>query len=204
MVRVALNEGEQVSFAYHPQMLFKNLFSNTENYYYVKGTSYDAAGRVTWRGLGADSLPATTLLQTNYTYNPWSSQGGRLLQMQTGVVTDTTSLQKLKYNYDPVGNITWIQNHKTGGGIQTQNFTYDNLDRLTSSNATGGIGGTYATETYSYSVATGNMASKAGVGYGYNDPEHIHAVTHLDGVQKYWYDLNGNTTTRVVDGNTYN
>ena len=33
---------------------------------------------------------------------------------------------------------------------------------------------------------------------------HKHAVTHLGGVQKYWYDANGNMTTRVIGGSTYN
>jgi YD repeat-containing protein len=41
------------------------------------------------------------------------------------------------------------------------------------------------------------------VGYGYNDGAHAHAVTHLGGVQKYWYDENGNQTRRDVAGTTY-
>ena len=39
--------------------------------------------------------------------------------------------------------------------------------------------------------------------YAYNDPDHKHAVTHLGGVQKYWYDANGNMITRIVGSTTY-
>lgn len=34
--------------------------------------------------------------------------------------------------------------------------------------------------------------------YTYQDPKHVDAVTHLNGVQKYWYDYNGNQTKRTV------
>jgi YD repeat-containing protein len=74
-------------------------------------------------------------------------------------------------------------------------FSYDPLDRLT------GASGEYS-ESYSYN-AIGNLTSKGGVGYDYNDPAHKHAVTHLNGVQRYWYDPNGNMTSRSVDDITY-
>ena len=44
---------------------------------------------------------------------------------------------------------------------------------------------------------------KAGVDLIYNDAAHVHAVTHIGSTQKYWYDQNGNQTTRIVNGQTY-
>jgi YD repeat-containing protein len=35
------------------------------------------------------------------------------------------------------------------------------------------------------------------------DSAHKHAVTHLGGVQKYWYDANGNMTKRIVGADTF-
>ena len=54
-----------------------------------------------------------------------------------------------------------------------------------------------------YDAATGSLSSKAGVSYGYQDSSHFHAVTHLDSVQKYWYDANGNMTDRIVGSDSY-
>ncbi len=45
---------------------------------------------------------------------------------------------------------------------------------------------------YNYD-AQGRLAEMPGLGsYGYSDPDHAHAVTYVDGVQKYWYDANSN------------
>jgi YD repeat-containing protein len=37
---------------------------------------------------------------------------------------------------------------------------------------------------------------------GYNDAAHKHAVTHVNTVQKYWYDQNGNATQRINGSQT--
>jgi YD repeat-containing protein len=92
---------------------------------------------------------------------------------------------------DAVGNVLTIQDNKAGGA-QTQTFHYDSLDRLTDATASGGSGGTYGTEYYAYNPI-GNLTSKAGVTQWYSDTLHQHAITHLNGVQKFWYDANGNT-----------
>ena len=127
----------------------------------------------------------------------------------TGTPGAATSLQDLRYGdlspeaswYDAVGNILTIKDYKAGG-TQTQSFSYDNADRLLSAAASGGTGGIYS-ETYTYNGTTGNLSSKAGINYTYLDDAHRHAVTHLNGVQKYWYDANGNMVSRIVGGQTY-
>ncbi len=43
-------------------------------------------------------------------------------------------------------------------------------------------------------LATGiQQLRRTGVTYSYTDALHKHAVTTLNGVQKFWYDANGNT-----------
>jgi YD repeat-containing protein len=45
----------------------------------------------------------------------------------------------------------------------------------------------------------GNVTSFEGQAYAYNDAAHKHALTHINGVQQYWYDANGNATKRITD-----
>ena len=90
------------------------------------------------------------------------------------------------------------------GSIGTIGDTSNAADCLASAIASGGSGGLYGLDNYAYDADTGNLSSKAEVSYTYLDDAHRHAVTHLNGVQKYWYDANGNMTQRVVGGSTYN
>jgi RHS repeat-associated protein len=178
--------GEQVNFAYNNAGQLNSVSGASA---YVQSTAYDAAGRVTQRVLSSN------VLQQNYVYYPWATLRGtgRLQQIKAGVPDDLTSLQDLNYTYDAVGNVLTILDNKAGP--QTQTFTYDALDRLQTAQAVGGSGGTYAQETYLYDKV-GNLTSKAGVTQWYSDTLHKHAVTHLNGVQKFWYDANGNMLTR--------
>ncbi len=135
-------------------------------------------------------------LQVENVYYPWTTPNGngRLNQIKGGTPSVPNSLLNLVYNYDAVGNVMWIKDWKAGSP-QQQTFTYDALDRLQTAQATGGTGGTYAQEPYQYNEI-GNLTNKAGVAQWYNDAAHKHAITHLNGVQKFWYDANGNMTTR--------
>ena len=178
--------GEQVTYTYLPQNVIDTVTGNAT---YVNGSIYDASGRITSQAVG-------TGLKTTYQYYPWTSQGGRLQYLKSGTTGSPTSLQYFSYSYDNVGNITSILDYNAGG-TQTQSFGYDFANRLTSASASGGSGGTYANETYSYDPNTGTLNSKVGVSFLYADGNHKHAVTHLSGSQKYWYDDNGNMTTRV-------
>ena len=178
---------------------------------YVKNTDYDAAGRVDVRDLGI--LGSNPVIRVNYTYFSWTALNGqgRLNQMTSGIITDLDSLQDLRYTYDANGDILTIQDykacttHKDRSGVrypQTQTFTYDSLDRLTSAVASGGSGGTYGLQNYTYNASTGNLASKAGVSLTYGDTNHDHAVTAM-GSNSYGYDANGNQTSRNISGSAY-
>jgi YD repeat-containing protein len=127
---------------------------------------------------------------------------GRVRQIRTGTETEPTQRQDLQYTYDPAGNVLTIVDNKVLGGAQTQRFGYDPLDRLVSASADRTVDQGQYTESYAYN-AIGNLISKGGVSYGYNDLAHKHAVTHLGVVQKYWYDANGNQTKRIVGSDTY-
>jgi RHS repeat-associated protein len=163
----------------------------------VDDTWYDPAGRVTLRELGA----SYTLGQT-YTYYPWTQQGGRLQSLLSGIAADTDSLQSLSYSYDAGGNVLTINDYKAGG-TQTQTFTYDALDRLVSAVASGGTGGTYGLQNYTYNPDTGNLSINGTVSYTYGDSAHKHAVTGTSNGNSYSYDANGNQTSRRVGGITY-
>lgn len=165
--------GEQVAYSYYRQMALNNVCSYNGSYCtanYVQSTQYDAAGRVDLLTLG------TNILSTDYIYNGWDIQGGRLQQIKSGVPSVPDSLQNLVYTYDENGNVHTIDDAKAGG-TQTQTFTYDDANRLTSALASGGTGGTYGTDNYSYDSSTGNLNTKAGVTYTYGDTSHKHAVT---------------------------
>jgi len=189
--------GEQVTTTYNAA---GQPYSLAAALSYVAETQYTAWGAVELRRLGDSG--ANQIVQDYVYYALIQANGrGRLQQLKTGISTNLTSLQDLTYTYDAIGNTTVITDAKAGG-VQVQSFGYDALHRLTSAQATGGTGGTYAAETYAYS-ASGNITSKAGTSYAYNDSAHKHAVTHLGGVQKYWYDGNANMTTRIAGGVTY-
>jgi len=187
---------------------------------YVRGTTYDRAGRL----LGTRTL-GNGLVQ-DYTYYGWDEkatvdtahvgQGGRLKNMTVG------TLQNLTYVYDAAGNIRTITDAFAG---DDQSFQYDSLHRLTSASAAGiqvGVHrvGAYS-ETYTYDPVTGNLLSKGATTVVNNlmmgdlshqyDPNHPHAVKKLvqssDNdlpVSSYIYDDNSNQTTRIVGGETYN
>jgi RHS repeat-associated protein len=190
------SQGELVFYAYNTQMALNSLAGS---YPYVMGTQYDAAGRVTERSLG------NIALQTRYFYYPWNTpeQGGRLQQMTSGLLLDLDSLQDLRYTYDKTGNVLTIQDYVVTNPPQTQTFTYDNLNRLLSAAASGGLGGLYS-ESYTYDPGTGNLASKNGASYAYDDANHKHAVTSVPANGwSFQYDANGDMTQRVKGG-TYN
>jgi len=186
--------GEQVNFTYLNQMLLDTVIGTNT---YVYNTDYDAAGRVTVRELGASSL-----IDNHYTYFDWTAVNGQGRLSTIISHTSTPDLQNLSYTYDAVSNVLTIKDYldKTGNNPQTQTFTYDALDRLTSAVAVNGTNGLYALQSYTYDPNTGNLSIKAGVNYTYANANH--AVTQM-GSDTYSYDNNGNQINRNVSGSAY-
>jgi len=196
---VVYPDGEIVSFGYTPQKLVDSITSTLG--IYVGSTNYDASDRVTSRSLGANLLTGT------YNYNAWNATvgAGKLNTMTLTRNSDSASLQNLSYTYyAATGNVNTIIDN-LADPQQTQTFGYDDLDRLTSASALGGIGGTFNTEFYEYDTTTGDLKKKAGVTLNYDDSNHAHAVTGTDTGNVYTYDENGNQITRkvVADNSNY-
>ncbi len=207
-------DGEILTYQYLPQRLLDKIYSNRKpdgtagTYYLVQDTLYDAAGRVDRRDLGATSTTANPVLVSDYNYNLWTVDGGRMNTLKAGIYSDQDSLLDLRYDYDNVGNLLSILD--VTNSSQKQCFTYDPLNRLTNAavglndaTCTGSVGnGEYADQTYGYSTATGNLTSKTGLGSYTYDSTQPHAVDSVTGYS-YLYDANGNMTRRDPAGTAY-
>jgi len=203
--------GETVNYSYYPQ-LSPNTAGGTSTY--VAQTRYDAAGRLVERRLGGTA--ASPIIRQNYDYFGWKvdsentcpSAGlcGRLKSLSAVTNSSGALLMNLGYTYDVNGNITKIEDFVMGSP-QTQTFTYDSIDRLASGQASGGTGGNYPQESYTYNSTTGNLVSKAGTNLTYNASVSCsagnrtipHAASAFGG-STYSYDCNGNMSGRTVSG----
>ena len=182
--------GEQVHYAYTTQGLLNTVRSNGSTYYVGK-TQYNERGQVTERWLGS----TTGVVKQLYAYT--AAENFRLVTLKAGNASPYTNLQNISYTYDDVGNVLTIADAAAYGGSQAQSFSYDTLDRLSTAQASGSTTyGGYTQRSYAYSNA-GNITSFEGAALTYNATAHKHAVTHIGGVQKYWYDANGNATRRI-------
>ena len=147
--------------------------------------------RLTERRLGN----ASGVVKQQYAYT--AAENFRLVSLKAGTSPTYDNRQKINYTYDDDGNVLTITDAAAYGGSQTQAFAYDTLDRLSTAQASGSTTyGGYTQRSYAYSNA-GNITSFEGAALAYNATAHKHAVTHIGGVQKYWYDANGNATRRV-------
>ncbi|MCX6011826.1 MAG: hypothetical protein NTV30_00120, partial [Chloroflexi bacterium] len=94
------------------------------------------------------------------------------------------TLQEAIHAWDAGGNLTQRVNYLGVADNQTEDFTYDFLDRLT------GVSGAYS-NSYAFNTL-GNVSSFNGASYSYGSKPH--AVT-LAGSSAYNYDANGNLTS---------
>jgi RHS repeat-associated protein len=188
-------DNEVVTTHYNPLMQLDSLTGTNA---YVQSATYDLAGRLTDLVLG-DLVNGAGKLDISTPYYPWNQQGGRLHTITTLQNGNSTPIQALAYGYDNAGNITTIADALLGP--QTQTFTYDSLNRLSTAQATGGSHGLY-NETYNFydtpgNNYTGNLENKGDTTLQYTDSSHVHAVTSA-GNNSYQYDANGNMKERVI------
>lgn len=201
-------DGEVMNQAYDARMLLDKVSGADA---YVQSSVYDSAGRLTLRKLGSG-------LSQTWDYYAWPQEGGRLRNLSAKNLSGAT-LQNLTYRYDAVGNINTI--FSNGDGVsgtnddETQNFTYDRLDRLTQAVINNGWvcrevrdlklcdPETSTFNVYAYDPATGNLQTKDGMTLYYDDVNHKHAVSSTSSGNSYTYDANGNQVTRNTDGKSY-
>ncbi len=183
--------GEVVNYGYSTRGLPTAVTSTLA--IYVADTSYNPLGQVTLRQLG------NNVVRQAYTYTVASNF--RLAALTSGVSPTYNNHQNLTYTYDATGNVLGITDSAAFGGSQTQNFSYDDLNRLKTAQAANGSYGTYTQRPYAYDAA-GNVTNFEGMTLAYNDTGHKHGVTHLSGVQQYWYDANGDVITRTNGSQT--
>ncbi len=129
---------------------------------------------------------------TTYTYsnsgNSTCPKDNYRLCTQRTVHGGAPAYQYLRYTYYNVGNVSQIIDNTDANN--TQSFLYDELNRLTSAQATA-----YGTISYTYNEI-GNMMSNSQIG-SYTYPTNgirPHAVTTA-GSNSYSYDDNGNMTS---------
>ncbi|WP_441006932.1 RHS repeat-associated core domain-containing protein [Leptospira santarosai] len=107
---------------------------------------------------------------------------------------DGSVIANTELSYDAKGNITRIEDKLNPA--RTQNFTLDNLGRVTQGT------GKYGTQNYSFS-ANGNLIQKGAYTLGYTDGNHANAVTTATsastGTLNYGYDASGNMISRNGD-----
>jgi RHS repeat-associated protein len=162
----------------------------------------NVAGTMYWQSTGTNARGQTVLeqfgngLQTSSTYDRLA---GHLDSRATGPSASGT-IQNLAYRWNKVGSLT---ERKDLNQSLTEEFAYDNLDRLDFSKLNGSINLDLAYD------AIGNIISKSDVGtYAYHATRK-HAVISTTGAinNTYGYDANGNMTSRngfATTWTTYN
>ncbi|EKO22916.1 RHS repeat-associated core domain protein [Leptospira interrogans str. UI 12621] len=112
---------------------------------------------------------------------------------------DGSVIGNTELTYDSKGYITKIEDKLNPN--RTQNFTLDNLGRVTQAT------GKYGTQNYTFS-ANGNLIQKGAYTLGYTDASHANAVTTATsantGMMNYGYDASGNMVSRNGDTLRYN
>lgn len=172
---VTYPKGFKVKRTYNTAGFPLEVKNGTTGTVYWKVFSMDAEGNVTGETLGNGRA----------TYRTFNEDTGRVERIQTGNGFDA-STQDITYTWDAMGNL--LTRADAAAGISEGPFTYDAMNRLTSSPVAGG-----ATKTYAYDDI-GNLTSRSDAGtYNYAGAR-PHAVKSVSGAinRSYSYDASGN------------
>ena len=162
----------------------RNANNASEEYYFAQAA--DHFGNITTETLGHGAGAITT-------FRSYQQNSGRIHHIDSVV-------QDLEYTFDNLGNLTQRKDHDQTG--LTEDFTYDNLNRLKTANVVGA-----GTVTFTYDDL-GNITNKSDVGnysYGAGNAG-PHAVTNAGGIT-YTYDNNGNQISgdgKTITWSSYN
>ena len=183
--------GETVTNSYNTGGMPSTVSSSTAGNL-VTNTVYNQLGDISEIDLNNGVKTTYGYYGTGGTNDTTGGYYGQLWQIKSA--SQSTTLQDIQYTWDADGNLTQQQNLVSG---QTENFTYDYLDRLATAS------GAYS-QTYTYD-ALGNITSMTNNGntqfYSYGaKPD---AVTQV-GSTSYAYDANGNMTTRGAQTISWN
>jgi RHS repeat-associated protein len=169
---------ETVTYSYDPEGLLSAFGGNTA---YLDATSYSPLGQVlrTTSGLYGSQLAVTSA---------YDAGTGRLLQSIDDVQTGSSAVDTTNYTYDDAGNITSISDAQDAGSTDTQCFTYNDLDQLT----------TAWTDAAGTTTARGTSVEGIG-GCNTTTP----SASTIGGPSPYWeswtYDPIGDRASETVD-----
>ena len=187
LVTVKYPDNSVVTYTYNKQGGIATV-TGDQGVSYVSSVNYNANGQIEHIAYGNGT-------STDYTYDPYNF---RLNQLKTSDPQKAV-IQNLSYNFDPIGNVTSIQDSVN---TNTQSFQYDNLNRLTES-----TGNSYGQINYTYN-SIGNILKKGNLAMEYGQGAGPHAVTSLrrspgGATEAISSDYNGNMLTKGNDAFVY-
>jgi len=160
-------DGPEIDYSYHP-IGFLSQIDKVDSVSTMLAQydmdDYNALGQVGYVLYGNNAETSNTYYDGNFrlkTLDTYDGQGN--------------PIQELEYTFDDVGNLETIEDDLNG---VTQSFGYDEVNRLTSADASGGSdpSRTYD-QGFTYDLA-GNIEEKTGIG-GYTVMEWKDSLTHI-------------------------
>ena len=174
-VAIAKNYSQRSEDGYEVNRAYQAILDDSEYNYFYKVLQQDSYGRVT-KYISGNGLITTKEYDNS----------GVLGSIKTGYNFDD-AIRELHFEYDSVLNVTSREDKKLE---VTQEYTYDNLNRVISATST--TQDNYTDLSYDYDTI-GNMTYKSDIGsYDYSGSS-PHQVTSA-GNKNFTYDLNGNMT----------